>query len=58
MLRRFRGLGIRTALVTTTEHPFFLPAQRMYVACGFREVSRLRSDDALPYRLIEYSLEL
>lgn len=41
ILRRFRSLGIRTAQVTTGDQPFFVPARRMYLACGFREVRRL-----------------
>ena len=41
ILRRFQLLGIQTATVSTNEHPFFVPAQRMYAACGFREINRI-----------------
>jgi len=43
VLRRLRALGTRKANVSTNDHPFFLPAQRMYMACGFREVRRQAS---------------
>lgn len=58
ILCRFRYLGIRTALVTTTEHPFFTPAQWTYVSCGFAEVSRFAGESGIPYRVIEYRREL
>ena len=54
ILRRFQTLGIRTAKVTTHEHPFFVPAQRMYVACGFHEVRRIPWDRAPGSVLLEY----
>jgi GNAT superfamily N-acetyltransferase len=40
ILNRLIGLGIQTAKVTTHNNPFFIPAQRMYVACGFKEALR------------------
>ncbi|MEW5826423.1 MAG: GNAT family N-acetyltransferase [Candidatus Bipolaricaulota bacterium] len=40
VLRRFQELGVRTAKVSTCDHPFFVPAQRMYLSCGFRETRR------------------
>ena len=39
-LRQLTTRGAVLAKVTTHEHPFFIPAQRMYEACGFQEVSR------------------
>ena len=44
VLRRFKGMGIQTACVTTCDHPFFAPAHRMYQACGFHEVRRIPWD--------------
>jgi GNAT superfamily N-acetyltransferase len=40
ILRRFREIGIRLAKVSTGDSSFFIPAQRTYIACGFREVRR------------------
>ena len=58
VLRIFRQKGFRKARVITGAHPFFTPAQRMYQACGFREVRR---DTFVPYsrlKAIEYELSL
>jgi len=40
VLMRFIGLEIQTAKVTTNDHSFFVPAQKMYESCGFQEISR------------------
>jgi GNAT superfamily N-acetyltransferase len=58
ILRRFRMLGIRTARATTNDHPFFVPAQRMYLACGFREVRRIPWDRDPNRKAIEYEREV
>lgn len=54
ILRRFQGFGIRKAKATTCDHPFFVPAQRTYVACGFRELRRVPWPRDPGYRVIEY----
>ncbi len=58
ILGRFRALGIRTARVTTSGHPFFEPARRMYGGLGFREIRRFPGgpDPACP--LIEFERDL
>jgi GNAT superfamily N-acetyltransferase len=58
LLRRMRDLGICQANATTSEHPFFLSARRMYVACGFLEKRRYAGGPDLRYRRIEYGREL
>ena len=58
VLRRFEALKIRTARVSTTDHWFFVPAQRMYVACGFREVRRVPWDRDPSLMTIEYEKEI
>jgi len=50
--------GFAQARVTTGEHSFFVPAQRMYEACGFREVARGHRDPRVPLRMVEYGLHL
>lgn len=52
ILRILRDMGIRKALVTTTDEPFFVPAQRTYEACGFVRVRKTEDNN------IEYELEL
>ena len=54
ILRRFQRLGIKTAKASTNDHSFFIPAQRMYVARGFREVRRIPWIRDPDQTLIEY----
>lgn len=56
ILRRFCRLDAETARVTTNDHPFFVPAQRMYLGCGFREVRRI--DGNSRGKIIEYEKNL
>jgi GNAT superfamily N-acetyltransferase len=58
ILNRLRGLEIKRAIVSTSEHPFFLPAQKMYLSCGFEESKRYIGGPDPRYRLIEYSKNL
>jgi len=56
VLRRFRDMGIRRARVTTCNHPFFVPAQHMYAACGFAETARRPWTGDPTHEAIEYEL--
>jgi GNAT superfamily N-acetyltransferase len=58
ILNRFRTMGIKKAVVSTSEHPFFLSAQRMYLSCGFQEKRRYTGGPDPRYRLIEYERDL
>jgi len=58
ILRRLRALGIKTAVVTTGAQDFFLPARRMYEACGFVQSRRFQSDFHDGLWLIEYQRTL
>ena len=58
ILRRFCEMRIETAKVSTRDHPFFVPAQRMYEACGFREVRRIPSGCDPRQKTIEYEKEI
>ena len=55
IIRRLRERGFHTITVTTSDHPFFVPAQKMYLACGFRELRRFGQQ---PDQTIEYQLDL
>lgn len=61
VLDEFRSRCFQKAVVSTGDHPFFLPAQRMYSACGFMEVRRgvppLRSPES-PIKMIEYERQV
>jgi len=54
----FKEKGCRTACVTTGEHFFFRPAQRMYLSCGFREVKHSYADPQGTFGTIDYELSL
>jgi GNAT superfamily N-acetyltransferase len=58
ILRRFRQRGMRTALVTTSAHPFFLPARKMYESLGFDEIRRFAGGPDPRYDLIELEKNL
>ncbi len=58
ILNRLRKLGIQRAIVSTSEHPFFLAAQKMYLACGFEESKRYIGGPDPRHRMIEYSQNL
>jgi len=57
-LRRMEIRSIKRVAVSTCEHPFFIPAQRMYLSLGFKESKRYPSDPRLGYQIIEYVLDL
>lgn len=57
-LRRMKARSITKAVATTSEHPFFIPAQRMYRACGFRQTGKYPGNSQLGFRIIEYQLDL
>lgn len=53
ILRRLQQRGIRKAVVTTGDCPFFAAAQRMYLASGFVEKRRFRKYDIFEWQVIE-----
>jgi GNAT superfamily N-acetyltransferase len=53
-----RARGFEQVRVTTGDHPFFLPAQRMYASCGFREIARGYRDPRVTLGMIDYLLAL
>jgi GNAT superfamily N-acetyltransferase len=57
---RLRSIRIGKALVSTGDHPFFIPAQKMYLSCGFSETGRKSGGGTSdpPFRLIEYEKNL
>ena len=46
--------GAQRIVVDTASHPFFAPARMMYLACGFREISRTQSEDFDGIELVRY----
>jgi len=58
ILQRFRQVGLRQARVSTGGHHFFVPAQRMYVGCGFTEVRREPWDRDPRQSIIHYEMAI
>jgi GNAT superfamily N-acetyltransferase len=58
ILRRFQKMGFKRAKVSTLDHPFFITAQAMYLACGFCESRRIPWEGSPKYSLIEYEKDL
>ena len=58
ILRRFRAQGIGTAKTWTLAGTWHIPAQRMYIACGFRETGRHSWDGDSSQTVIEYEKRL
>ena len=58
VLDLLRAWGFEQAHVTTGDHPFFRPAQRMYEACGFCKVGRANRDPRVALATIDYTLTL
>lgn len=54
IVSRLRALEIHTAQATTANHPFFLAAQKMYLACGFHEAKRRDPTPDRPFAVIDY----
>lgn len=58
LLARLKDMGFTMAKVTTGEHPFFEPARKMYVKCGFIETGIIKGGPDPKYRVLEYELDL
>lgn len=58
MLKRFETMRFREVKVTTGSVPFFVPAQRMYLSCGFKEIGREPHRIILGFDVIHYGKEL
>ena len=58
ILRRFRESSTRAARVVTSEHPFFIPAKRMYQSLGFQQTRRFIGGPDPRYGVVELELDL
>ena len=55
IVHRMQRQGLGDIRVTTCEHPFFLPARRMYQSCGFLETGRRDGRPDPDWRLVDYA---
>lgn len=58
ILSRLERMGAGKAVVSTSEHPFFLPALRTYESCGFRQSRRYTGGVDPRYSMIELVRDL
>lgn len=58
MRETLQARGFKRARVTTGDHPFFIPAQRMYETCGFQEIGRGLCDPRASLGMVDYELLL
>jgi GNAT superfamily N-acetyltransferase len=58
ILNRLKAKNIKRAAVTSSEHPFFKPAHKMYLSCGFTELKTERKNPDDIYRTICYEMEI
>lgn len=54
VLEILKEKGLKKVIVTTSEHPFFSPAQKVYRSLGFKEVARREGGPEPKYKLIDY----
>jgi ribosomal protein S18 acetylase RimI-like enzyme len=54
MLERFRAMDFRKARTSTGATEFFLPAQKMYLSCGFYETGRIPHERIPDFQVIHY----
>ena len=58
ILRRLKEFGVVRITVSTSEHPFFEPARKMYLSCGFSELDRQQKEPQDIYKIIQYEMKL
>ena len=58
IFKRLKEQGFKKVIVTTGAHPFFEPADNMYLACGFKEIRRYSERRDPRYGSIDYEIEL
>jgi RimJ/RimL family protein N-acetyltransferase len=58
MIRMLTARRFEAVRVTTSLHPFFEPARRLYEACGFHEIQRTLSSAEHNHPLVVYNINL
>lgn len=56
-LNEIRNQGFTKAIVSTCDNEDFIPAQKMYISCGFTETRRFYRDGNPNTKMIEYEIE-
>ncbi|MBN1804724.1 MAG: GNAT family N-acetyltransferase [Sedimentisphaerales bacterium] len=58
IIKRLKLRNVSSILVSTSENPFFEPAQKIYLSCGFTELERKKRQPYDKYKTIYYELKL
>ena len=58
LLKRLKANGFKKVFVRTSEHPFFMKARKMYLACGFKESENYPTDNQHGQETIDYEIDL
>jgi len=58
LVSRLKSLSVMRAVVSTSEHPFFEPARRMYLSCGFSETERKKKHPHDLYKMVYYEMKI
>ena len=58
IIKRLKLRNVSRILVSTSEHRFFEPAQKIYLSCGFTELERNKTQPQDRYKTIYYELKL
>jgi ribosomal protein S18 acetylase RimI-like enzyme len=58
VLQKLRQIGLTRTLVSASSHSFFVPAQRMYIACGFVEMKRIPWERDPNQYIIHYEMNI
>jgi GNAT superfamily N-acetyltransferase len=58
IIKRLKLRNVSRILVSTSEHLFFEPAQKIYLSCGFTELERKKIQPQGRYKTIYYELKL
>lgn len=54
----FKENNVQKAVVSTSEHPFFKPAQKMYRSLGFKEVTRTTGGPDPNFKTIKFKKKI
>lgn len=58
MLKRFKAMQFKKVKTTTGAGHFFLPAQKMYLSCGFHKIGRAWYEKISDFEVIDYEKDI
>jgi GNAT superfamily N-acetyltransferase len=58
IVRRLKSIPVERITVSTSEDPFFEPARKMYISCGFGETEIKKKHPHDPYKMVYYEMKI